>query len=271
MRYVSLRVPNLSCSQAKTDVTGIAQDNLKDWKDTAAQMASIYENALVTLAATHAADSSAGLFAVDQSRDPKRLVKYPDLYVKERKKISRLALTYRTFEISNDSKHTQEFPLLYRAWVYQERRLSQRVIHFAQHQILWECKYCFHSEDSTIVKVWYYYATQDFRAIHTRPFGHWSGDPIADWKKTVSEFQGLRLTYESDRLPAIAALAERIMLTRKGADIYIAGMWQNSILQDLCWYHLGAPTNYRRIQFHPGRGHPYKAMSCGLIRFHYPE
>jgi hypothetical protein len=132
-----------------------------------------------------------------------------------------------------------EFPLLSRAWVYQERRLSQRVIHFARYQVIWECKSCVLSEDQTINMVWDSYASQNSRAIHARPFGHWTGDPITDWKKTVSEFQGLKLTYESDRLPAIAALAERMMRTREGEDAYIAGMWRNSILHDLCWYHAG--------------------------------
>jgi hypothetical protein len=87
--------------------------------------------------------------------------------------------------------------------------------------------------------IWDKYTPQDSRAIHARPFGHWSGDAVADWKKTVSEFQGLQLTYESDRLPAIAVLAERMMHMRQGTDTYIAGMWKNSILHDLCWYHFG--------------------------------
>lgn len=57
-------------------------------------------------------------------------------------------------------------------------------------------------------------------------------------RRPYQEYQGLQLTYESDRLPAIAALADRMLQQRDGEDVYIAGMWRNSILQDLCWYHL---------------------------------
>jgi hypothetical protein len=212
---------------------------LQDWKETAAQMAIIYENAFVTLAATYANDINGGLFFTDQDCTPKQLSERRDMYVRERKKTSRLPLTYKHFSTSINSEHAREVPLLSRAWMYQEHRLSQQVIHFAQHQMLWECKYCFRSEDWTIETYWDYYAPQESRAIHARPFRHWSGDPIVDWKKTVSEFQGLKLTYESDRLPAITALAERMMRTRQGLDTYIAGMWKNTILHDLCWYHFG--------------------------------
>ncbi|KAF2492951.1 hypothetical protein BU16DRAFT_592829 [Lophium mytilinum] len=44
----------------------------------------------------------------------------------------------------------------------------------------------------------------------------------------------LQLTYESDRLPAIASIVERMMRIRKG-DSYFAGMWKTSLLGDLAW------------------------------------
>lgn len=213
---------------------GIKQDDLEDWKETAAEMAAIFENAFVTLAATFASNSDGGLFAVDQDLTPKRLSGHSKIYVRPTKKTSRLPLTYKDLKLV-----MKDLPLLSRGWVYQERRLSRRFIHFAQHQMLWQCKTCFLSEDKSINTNWENYAPQDNRAIHTRPFGHWSGDAVADWKKTVSEYQGLQLTYESDRLPAIAALADRMLQQRDRKDIYIAGMWKNTILQDLCWYHFG--------------------------------
>jgi hypothetical protein len=202
-------------------------------------MSSIYENAFVTLAATCAHDSNGGLFEVDQHFAPKQLGEHPGINVQPRRKTSQMPLTYGPFSTSDHSKHMRDLPLLFRAWVYQERRLSRRVIHFTRHQVLWECKSYFLSEDQTTNIAWDSFARKRPRAIHTQPFGYWSGDPIADWRKTVSEFQGLQLTYESDRLLAIAALAERMMRTRRGMDTYIAGMWRNSILHDLCWYHHG--------------------------------
>jgi hypothetical protein len=82
-------------------------------------MASIYENALVTLAATYAIDINGGLFSTDQDCTPKQLSERRDMYVRERKKTSRLPLTYKHFSTSINSEHAREVPLLSRAWVYQ--------------------------------------------------------------------------------------------------------------------------------------------------------
>jgi hypothetical protein len=211
---------------------------LQDWKETAAQMASIYENAFVTLAATYAPDSNGGLFAEDQTL---QLRKHPSIYTRERSDAPHLAFVYHSLS-SYTSECAREYPLLFRAWVYQERRLSQRVIHFTRHHVLWECKSCFLSEDKTIDTDWHnYIRPRDLGVpvIYREPFGYWSGDPITDWQKTVSDFQYLQLTYESDRLPAITALAERMMRTRQGKDAYVAGMWRNSLLDDLGWFRDG--------------------------------
>jgi hypothetical protein len=63
---------------------------------------------------------------------------------------------------------------------------------------------------------------------------------VADWREMVSEFCRLELTFETDRLPAIATLSQGMRALR-GNDVYVAGMWKNSILNDLCWTYL-APT-----------------------------
>lgn len=48
----------------------------------------------------------------------------------------------------------------------------------------------------------------------------------------VEEYSCLHLTFSKDRLPALAAIVQRMMVTRRD-DLYIAGMWQSSVLQDL--------------------------------------
>jgi len=125
-------------------------------------------------------------------------------------------------------------PLLSRAWVYQERRLSKRTIHFGKHQVYWECQTCFASEDSREDKTWNKHVTDFDNAI----FLGW-GDNCVDhktyWHKTVMEYTMLQLTFESDRLPAIAAVVDRMSRLQRVDDVYIAGLWKNSILSDLLW------------------------------------
>lgn len=60
-------------------------------------------------------------------------------------------------------------------------------------------------------------------------------------------YSRLDLTCSKDRLPAIAAIVQRMICTRKDK-IYIAGMWTSSLLRDLAWYtshqnHVSGPTN----------------------------
>jgi hypothetical protein len=59
-------------------------------------------------------------------------------------------------------------------------------------------------------------------------------DPGVRWRKKVETYSGLKLTYESNRLPAIAAIVERELIVRQ-YDTYIAGMWTSSLLRDLHW------------------------------------
>jgi hypothetical protein len=86
IKLTSETTEDLNVSIVDGDATGIKQDDLKDWKETAAQMASIYENAFITLTATYAIDSNEGLFSADQDCTPKQLAERRDMYVRERKK-----------------------------------------------------------------------------------------------------------------------------------------------------------------------------------------
>lgn len=53
------------------------------------------------------------------------------------------------------------------------------------------------------------------------------------WRDMVTQYSRLRLTFGSDRLPALAGLAKQMMRVRGGK--YLAGMWEDSLFEDLCW------------------------------------
>lgn len=219
---------------------------MDDWKEAAATMAGIYENAYITIAATHSQDSDRGMFSVEQ---PKPLVKHPQIYVRDiLPQFPRMYGDMQT-QYGLDAIEMEEWPLLSRAWVYQERRLSRRIAHFARCQVYWGCKSCFISEGGSQDTKWTI-DESNLNVPHAQLSGYWSGHPTTDWQKTVVEFSGLRLTYESDRLPAIAALAERMMSIRGEDDAYIAGMWKNSVLADLTWYRPGI-THQRPVHAAP--------------------
>jgi len=92
-------------------------------------------------------------------------------------------------------------------------------------QMYWQCPTVFMTEGgSTIEQRW-----------KTDRIWESNDDPVSRWHQIVTTYSGLKLTYENDRLPAIAAIAERELQWRK-EDTYVAGMWTSSLLSDLLWY-----------------------------------
>ncbi len=190
-------------------------------------MANIYRNSVLTIAATAARNSSEGCFW----RAPRGTVaiplrRTPGLVVRE----------YR-WPDSTFGPHVflDDYPLLQRAWVYQERRLSRRMVHFTRTQLVWECQRHTEGEDGAIIDG--EEDQEETALLHTAD----SSPRILAWQETVSDYSGLKLTFETDRLPAIAALVAEEMLMRPN-DTYMAGMWKQTLLHDILW------TRYMPIQ-----------------------
>jgi hypothetical protein len=244
MHYVSSYAEIKSRGKLQLTTLGILQDSQEDWKEAAATMAGIYEHAYMTIAATFAQDSNGGLFSSVRPLTT-RLTKHPHLYIRE---------CLPRFPGVSYTRDLTPWPLLTRAWVYQERRLSPRTVHFCKHQVYWECQTNFTSEDASEHAIWETGAGDVYGGLR------W-GDKIVDstrqWQKTISEYTKLKLTYDSDRLPAIAALADRMSRLRRADDVYIAGIWRHSILSDLLW---------QSIPFKMGKwGQPLGPRSARLV------
>jgi hypothetical protein len=178
-------------------------------------MADIYENASTTIAATCCSDSDQGLFSRTQD-ELMRANSIGDTGLSVRR--SKPAFPIQPHHHRNDDL----WPLLSRAWVYQERRLSSSVIHLARDQLYWECQTCFISEDG--------------RESNFRGAGLKQGPIFSDsaWRHAVNHYSLLDITHDSDRLPAISAIVQRLQSVRKD-DTYVAGMWMKTHLQDLSW------------------------------------
>jgi hypothetical protein len=54
------------------------------------------------------------------------------------------------------------------------------------------------------------------------------------WRKILIEYSRLKLTYSSDKLPALAGLADQMRQTTHQK--YLAGLWEHSLILDLLWY-----------------------------------
>ncbi|ROW02443.1 hypothetical protein VMCG_06100 [Cytospora schulzeri] len=107
----------------------IIQDDRQDWKRESARMATIYRNAFITIAATSSSSDSGGCYSSGEPLDKDYEVG-TDLFVREKPV---------HFECPQPPDISSPFPLLSRGWVYQERVLSRRVLHFGPKELLWEC------------------------------------------------------------------------------------------------------------------------------------
>jgi Heterokaryon incompatibility protein (HET) len=108
----------------------IVQDVLSDWQREALKMASIYRQSYLTLCATRAVDGTSGLFT-DTSDC---MLKGSNSNEANFQIFARQSIKHMMYEFDAKS-----FPLLERGWVYQERFLSPRVLHFGPHELVWEC------------------------------------------------------------------------------------------------------------------------------------
>jgi hypothetical protein len=127
----------------------------------------------------------------------------------------------------------------------------------------WECPTLF-IEESAMTKAEGIDPTSDIKGRYPEI----SDDPVKRWHGIVSTYSELNLTFEKDRLPAVAAIVEREMRRRQN-DTYVAGMWTGSLLTDLLWHshkrarhpHVSSPTwawpcVQGRIQWYSGSLEP---------------
>ena len=111
-----------------------------------------------------------------------------------------------------------DFPILSRAWVYQERTFSTRVIHFTHSELFWECNSMMRSERGDVDEDWTLCSYKQDSG-HSAPFKYQFTDQRYAWHKIATSYSGLQLTVPSDRLPV--AIVQR-MMRKRSSDVYIA-------------------------------------------------
>jgi hypothetical protein len=220
------------------DALCIIQDDLQDWKREASKMGDVYKGADLTIAASTGTDSESGLFitpSLDElgfvfrsatcSLDPS-----PSTSVCIRK-----SQRHNDFLKSSGSIDNLDFrsPLMKRGWVFQERLLSPRYLHFGR-ELVWECAECAECECGILQKA---------RKEHSwRPKGGFQNslskmssrsDVLKLWKQLIEEYSSLALTNHDDQLPAISRLAREF--ESHGLGSYHTGHWQVGFLESLLW------------------------------------
>ena len=213
----------------------IIQDSQEDWEKESKNMKHIYKNSFLTIAATRAVDAAGGLF-IDRNPDIVRISKVHALWSPE------LEGDYLFFVENLWYHEILESPLMKRAWVYQERLLSPRVLHLGRSQMLWECQSldaCETFPESVPSNIRTGTRNTSKRLLL------FQGEELhtEKWTSVVMQYSVGNLTNISDKCIAFAAIVEEFQAFFESE--HLAGFWRHNLEQQLLWCLYYMPQTVR--------------------------
>ncbi|KAJ9658676.1 hypothetical protein H2198_003554 [Neophaeococcomyces mojaviensis] len=123
-----------------------------------------------------------------------------------------------------------------RAWILQEYLLAPRILEFTYQQAQWAC---LSHQGSEVVQ-----STTEIDPVSSDDF-HWellhpeidSDTALRLWYKVVDSYSWKKLSYKSDKLPALSGIAQKFQaMTGRVLGEYLAGIWETDLAWQLCWY-----------------------------------
>lgn len=185
----------------------IIQDSHSDWLTESAHMGSYYQNCALTIAADEAPGSAHGIFASAIRQGTGWPTYVPVAYNSPSRK-HHGELVFRSPSI--DTTGEIPSPLSRRAWTLQETTLSPRVLRYSHEELFWSCNAGSFSESSPDRPL-------EFDRDHKLILGVSRTGTRLDamgamecWYGLMKDYAFRKITFDSDRLVAIAGLAEMV-------------------------------------------------------------
>ncbi|OIW24848.1 HET-domain-containing protein [Coniochaeta ligniaria NRRL 30616] len=249
----------------------IIQDSEADCQRETAMMGDIYSNSYLTIAAVSSPSSKVPfLHGQEETYNAKpvrfygprlnritrdflgfsglrktsvaRLVSHDTLYARRTLRSAAPAENSASWSAPQGISDNVQGPLSKRAWTLQERALASRVVHFTAEGTRFECPTHFKAEDGHVSAPGYIGLLRELEA------GSSSDERVLLrtklqrlWRLMLSDYTQRGITRRSDLLPALSGLAAR-MQELHGAE-YLAGLWRDRLLEDLCWTTQDAKWN----------------------------
>lgn len=226
----------------------ILQDNLEDWNSEAALMRNVYSYAYCNIAASGAPNCDAGL---NFTRGSKSITPF----------MVKANWRFSADSAPSDSESSERYlilppnravfdlergPLNQRAWVLQERFLSNRIVHFTASQVFWEC---YNQRASEVFPTGlpngadvFSISSQhhDLKQLLYRPpearTRRWKRNVYVTWQGCVCAYTRCSLTVENDKLIAIAGIIQEVAEV-SGLE-FVCGLCKDFLIQDLLWRRL---------------------------------
>lgn len=208
-------------------------------------MYSVYQSALLNISADDSNDARWGCF---RNRDPlavcpMRLRLGADPDQENASNAPSQSGHWLTPDSTGLFEAITKAPLAKRAWVFQERQLSRRVLHFTSREVIWEC--CAEGP---------YFACETFprgaplpSLFGGRPKYQGQGHGVSSgmekeeeqktydtWDMLCKSYSEKKLSQVGDKTVALSGLAREFqaLLPR---DVYVAGMWRSLLPRGLLW------------------------------------
>ncbi len=208
----------------------IIQDSKEDWNNQCLEMSEIYRNAQVNIAGPAAADCDAGF-----------------LHLRVKHQVSPISVDWLigddhgTVEVrllatapEDSARHKTEINsvLTSRAWILQERLLTQRMLFFGSRRMYFECNTNLFVEDCQIPVL-----ENPFHEVELAKFSFASNfsprDWLYTWYRIAEQYSQTEMTHLSDKFPALSGIAKE--MAKVVHDEYIAGILKSDLVRGLCW------------------------------------
>lgn len=211
------------------------KDDLSDWVLESRKMSQVYSYACLNISSTRSVDGTENLLGEScwAASHPTRI---------ELAGTDGISQAYYLVNGELWEDEVEHASLASRGWVFQERYLARKVLHFGSTQLGWECRQSRALSLFTrglpvslgVAKS----KRSDMRLDATASLG---GSPTLDttfaegWAEIINQYSSCDFTYTKDKLVALEGIAIDTMAVRKH-DTYAAGMWKSSAVIDLAWW-----------------------------------
>lgn len=184
------------------DALCIIQDSRADWRAEAPKMMNVYRNACLTIAANIGDNAEAGL-GIDRN-----LLESRPYELRFREQGGTQLTKFRWIHPPRQpwGAIIGSATLQTRGWTMQETHLASRVIYYDQTGLYWQCHEGIRQERLPATLV----TANDPAVTRRRIFDAFSDDPrniFVVWQDLVKDFTSRKLTYQSDKLFAVAGIA----------------------------------------------------------------
>lgn len=222
------------------DALCIIQDDISDWSYESGQMNRVFHHAFVTFCGLSSTSCHEPfLRRVRTITVPFQSALRPELNG---------YLSVRLRPTTTDHHERRGYPLdrfismwAYRAWIYQEEKLSTRLLLFGATKMHFRCGTHQWSEgDGNLSRLDSSVISLHHRTIDIKQGEYPASSLYRNWNILVKDYARREATHETDRLPAISGLARLIWETL--GDHYVAGLWKGDIFNGLAWSSM--PISY---------------------------